>query len=135
MRSCGSSVLCVAAVGALTIALLPNQVVSGHEHPYLSRQTIAPVYEAWDRNKNGSFNLVFGYFNRNRDEIVDVPVGPENNIEPGGPDRGQPTRLYPLRNRYWFKVAVPHDFSQKELVWTLTVHGKTERAYASLRPE
>jgi hypothetical protein len=30
---------------------------------------------------------------------------------------------------------VPSDFGQNELVWTLTAHGKTEKAYATLRPE
>jgi hypothetical protein len=34
-----------------------------------------------------------------------------------------------------FRVRVPKDFGKKELVWTVTAHGKTERAHASLRPE
>jgi len=63
-----------------------------------------------------------------------VPTGPANRFEPGDPDRGQPTHFYPSRNRYWFRVRVPADFGAKELVWTLTAHGKTERAYATLHP-
>lgn len=95
-------------------------------------QNIAPVYEGWEKNPDGSFNLVFGYFNRNLGERIDIPVGPDNTIEPGGPDQGQPTHFYPRRSRFLFKIRVPADFGDKELVWTLTSNGRTEKAYASL---
>jgi hypothetical protein len=98
---------------------------------YSRGQNIAPAYEGWEQNADGSRNILFGYMNRNWDEEIDMPVGPENNIEPGGPDQGQPTHFYPRRNRFIFRIRVPKDF-QKELVWTLAVHGKTERAYATL---
>lgn len=101
---------------------------------YSSGQNVAPVFEGWEKNADGSFNMLFGYFNRNRAEIVNVPIGPDNRFEPGAADRGQPTRFYPSRNRYWFRVRVPADFGTRELVWTLTAHGKTERAYATLNP-
>jgi hypothetical protein len=98
-------------------------------------QNVAVAYEGWEKNPDGSFNLVFGYFNRNWAEQPVVPVGPNNNVEPGGPDQGQPTRFFPRRNRFVFRVRVPSDFGKKEVVWTLTVHGKTERAYATLHPD
>jgi hypothetical protein len=101
---------------------------------YSSGQNVVPVFEGWERNADGSFDMLFGYFNRNRDEVVDIPIGPENRFEPGPPDRGQPTRFYPSRNRYWFRVRVPADFGSRELVWTLTSRGRTERAYATLNP-
>ena len=41
-------------------------------------QNIAPAYEGWEENSDGSFNLVFGYFNRNWDEEIDLPIGPDN---------------------------------------------------------
>src|SRR5688572_16735914 len=100
-----------------------------------SGQNIAPVYEGWEQNPDGSFNLVFGYMNRNWEEEIDVPLGADNTIEPGGPDRGQPTHFLPRRNRFLFRIRVPKDFGQRELVWTLTSHGKTERAYATLKPD
>src|ERR1700730_8301096 len=78
--------------------------------------------------------MIFGYLNRNWEEQPDVPIGPNNNVEPGDPDRGQPTHFYPRRSRHLFRVRVPKDFGDKDIVWTLTVNGKTERAYASLRP-
>lgn len=114
--------------GALT-------VVAGQQMALTSGQTVAPAYEGWEKNPDGTFNLVFGYFNRNLDEHLHVPIGPNNTIEPGGPDRGQPTYFYPRRNRFHFKIRVPADFGKKELVWTLTTQGKTEKAYATLVPE
>ena len=95
-------------------------------------QNIAPAFEGWQENEDGSFNLLFGYFNRNWAEELHVPVGLNNRIEPGGPDYGQPTYFYPRRNRFIFKVRVPADFGEKELVWTVTSNGVTERAYGSL---
>src|SRR3954447_631333 len=100
-----------------------------------SGQDVVPVYEGWEQNADGSFNLVFGYFNRNWDEEIDVPVGPGNIIEPGGQDQGQPTHFLPRRNRFLVRVRVPADFGKKELVWTVTTHGKTSRAYATLKPD
>ncbi len=95
-------------------------------------QNVAPAYEGWRENPDGSFSLLFGYFNRNWDEKVRVPVGADNRIEPGGPDQGQPTYFYPRRNRFTFEVRVPPDFGDQELIWTLTSNGETERAYGSL---
>ena len=98
-------------------------------------QTIAPAYEGWEQNADGSFNLFFGYFNRNWEEQTYVPIGPNNSIEPTGPDRGQPTRFFPRRNKFIFKIRVPQDFGTKELVWMLTTRGSTEHAYATLKPD
>jgi len=98
-------------------------------------ENVAPAYEGWEENPDGSFNLVFGYMNRNWEETIEVPIGPNNNIEPGGPDQGQPTYLLPRRNRFLFKIHVPKDFGNKEIVWTLTTNGRTEKAYATLKPD
>ena len=102
---------------------------------YSSGQTASPAYEGWEKNADGSFNLLFGYMNSNWEEEFDVPVGPQNNLEPGGPDQGQPTHFFPRRNRFVFRVHVPPDFGEKELVWTLTTHGKTLKAYGTLRQD
>jgi hypothetical protein len=121
----------------LAAALLVSAAAGAAAHAqlaYVSGQNVVPVFEGWERNPDGTFNMVFGYFNRNRTEIIDVPLGADNRFESGDADRGQPTHFFPLRNRYWFRVKVPPDFGSKELVWTLTSHGKTERAYATLHP-
>jgi hypothetical protein len=96
---------------------------------------IAPAYEGWEPNADGSFNLIFGYFNRNWEEWIDVPIGAANTMEPGGPDQGQPTHFLPRRNQFVFKVRVPKDFGSREIVWTLTSNGKTEKAYGTLKPD
>jgi hypothetical protein len=96
---------------------------------------IAPVYEGWEENGDGSFNLIFGYFNRNWNEWIDVPVGVANSLDPGGPDQGQPTHFLPRRNQFVFRVRVPKDFGNRELVWTLTSNGKAEKAYGTLKPD
>lgn len=120
------------AVSALFVVLAARALHG--QLAYTAGQNVVPVFEGWERNADGTFNMVFGYFNRNHAEIVDVPVDAGNRFDPGDADRGQPTHFYPLRNRYWFRVKVPADFGAKELVWTLTSHGKTERAYATLKP-
>jgi hypothetical protein len=102
---------------------------------YTKGQSVTPAFEGWWPNEDGSFTLFFGYFNTNWQEEIDVPIGPANAIEPGGPDQGQPTHFYPRRNPFLFTVRVPRDFetTTKELVWTLTTNGKTERTYGSLK--
>src|SRR5438477_5817539 len=50
-------------------------------------QNIAPAYEGWEQNPDGSYNLVFGYFNRNWEEEIDLPIGPDNNLAPGEADQ------------------------------------------------
>ncbi len=98
-------------------------------------QDVVPVYEGWLRNKDGTFTFVFGYFNRNWQEELVIPAGPDNKIEPGPPDRGQPTYFLPRRQPWVFRVTVPKDWGQQELVWTITSHGRTEKAYAQLMLE
>src|SRR4051794_15788522 len=103
---------------------------------YTKGQNIAPAYEGWEQAADGTKYFLFGYMNRNWEEEIDVPVGPENGFSPGAADQGQPTHFLPRRNRFIFRVKVPANFGEKdELVWTLTSHGKTEKAYATLRPD
>lgn len=102
---------------------------------FSSGQDVVPVYEGWLRNPDGTFTFVFGYFNRNWKEELAIPAGPENKLEPGTPDRGQPTYFLPRRQSWVFRVQVPKDWGQQELVWTITAHGRTEKAYAQLLPE
>jgi hypothetical protein len=115
------------------VVCVATTVMSGQSLSYLRGQNISPAFEGWEENPDGSFNMLFGYMNRNWEEEVDVPVGPENNISPGPADQGQPTHFQPRRNRFVFRVRVPKDWGEKELVWTLTTKGKTEHAYATLR--
>jgi hypothetical protein len=101
---------------------------------YNSGQAVVPVFEGWERLADGTFDMVFGYFNRNYVEEVVVPVGPANNIEPQGPDLGQPAYFYPRVHHFVFRVNVPKDWGTKDLVWTISANGKTEKAFGSLAP-
>jgi hypothetical protein len=101
---------------------------------YAAGQNVVPVFEGWERNADGSFNMVFGYMNRNYEEQLDIPVGPDNSIESSGPDQGQPTHFYRRRQQFVFKVKVPKDWGDKDLVWTLTSRGHTEKAFGTLLP-
>jgi hypothetical protein len=122
-------------MAAITALLCHQDVDAQPRYSYSRGQSVSPAYEGWWENDDGSFTMFFGYMNSNWEEEFDVPVGPDNHIDPGGPDQGQPTHFYPRRNMFLFTIRVPKDFGNKELVWTLVTHGKTERAYASLKPD
>src|SRR5215470_13449638 len=64
---------------------------------FASGQDVVPAFEGWERNPDGSFNMVFGYMNRNYEQELDIPVGADNMIEPGLADQGQPTHFYVRR--------------------------------------
>ena len=91
-----------------------------------SGQTITPVYEGWYENPDGTFSLSWGYFNRNSEEIIEIPIGADNRVEPGGPDNGQPTHFDSRRQRGVFTVVVPADFGDNEVNWTLSFRGDTQ---------
>jgi len=121
-------------MAALAVAPLVAQSQSTELHiRFNSGQAVVPIYEGWERVSDGSFNMVFGYLNRNHVEELAVPVGAQNGFEPGPADRGQPTYFYPRENHFLFKVNVPKDWDRKkELVWTVTANGKTEVTRATL---
>ena len=99
-----------------------------------SGQDIQPYFEGWIKNADGSFDMVFGYFNRNWQEELAIPAGPDNLVEPGGPDRGQPTYFLPRRQGWVYRVRVPGNFGKQVVTWTIKANGKTEKAYGELLP-
>ena len=101
---------------------------------YARGQNVVPAYEGWVANPDGTYSLIFGYWNRNWEEDLAIPIGPDNHFEPGPTDRGQPTFFGPRRGKNVFEVVVPKDFGKKEVVWTLTSRGRIEKAYGSLVP-
>ena len=100
-----------------------------------SGQTIQPFFEGWAHNPDGSYEMHFGYLNRNYVEELAVPIGADNRIAPDGPDRGQPTFFYPRVNHRVFSVTVPAEWGDKELVWQVTVRDQTYRAIGWLQAE
>jgi hypothetical protein len=126
----------IAILGLAILAVAVPARARAQSLTYSKGQNIAPAYEGWEVAPDGVRYFVFGYMNRNWEEEIDVPIGPDNGFNPGSADRGQPTHFLPRRNRFVFKVRVPDGFTVKdELVWTLTAHGRTEKAYATLRPD
>jgi len=126
-----------AVLFAAALAVVAFQVpVRSQELTYSSGQPVVPLYLGYMELPDGSFDMHFGYLNKNWQEEVDVPIGPENNVTsaPRSPDGGQPTHFLPRINRWQFTVHVPADFGSKEVVWTLTSHGQTNRAYGILKP-
>ena len=80
-----------------------------------SGSSVTGAFEGWFPNPDGSFSLLVGYYNRNLKEAVDVPIGPDNDIEPGGPDQGQPTHFLPGRAWGMFTIKVPKDFGTNKV--------------------
>lgn len=99
-----------------------------------SGQGISPVYEGYDVNPDGSFNMWFGYMNRNYEEEPDVAVGASNYFSPGEADRGQPTHFLIRRHKDVFSVTVPRNFADKTLTWTVIVHEQKQQVAATLSP-
>jgi hypothetical protein len=127
---------CVPVMGALattiTTAQAPQSQVQSEVEvhiKYNSGQEVVPIYEGWERLPDGSYNMVFGYLNRNHVQEPIIPIGAQNGFEPGPADRGQPTFFYPRENHWMFRVPVPKDWDKKrELVWTVIANGRTEKA-------
>jgi hypothetical protein len=122
---------------AVTLAQQPQGLPAPTYIPqtkFETGQDVVPAYEGWIRNPDGTFDFVFGYFNRNFKEEFAIPAGPDNIVEPGGPDRGQPTYFLPRRHTRIFRVRVPKDWGTKTLTWSITANGRTENVYADLRP-
>jgi hypothetical protein len=97
-------------------------------------QTITGAFEGWFPNPDGTFSLLLGYYNRNQKETIDIPVGANNRIEPGGPDYGQPTHFLPARQWGVFTITVPKNFGEKKFAWTLVTNGKATVIPISLHP-
>jgi hypothetical protein len=119
----------------LAVLLLVHGAAAQTRYAYTRGESVSPAYEGWWPNDDGSFTMFFGYMNTNWEQEFDVPIGPANAIQPGGPDQGQPTHFYPRRNPFLFTIRVPKDFGTKELIWTLSTNGQTLHAYASLKSD
>ena len=139
MRRLPQMVLVVCA-GA-SVAILASSRVSSAQGPSVysnirsaSGQIVAPVYEGWFKAGDEIYAL-YGYFNPNTQEIVDVPVGPNNKVESGALDQGQPTRFYPGRQHGVFAMVVPNAATMTELNWVLTVQNETLSIPSNLGPE
>ena len=128
------------SLGVLAIAVMAPGLAYAQDTradapiPHVSGQSVSASFEGWYPNQDGTRSLVFGYFNRNYEEHLDIPVGPRNAFSPGDPDRGQPTHFLPRRQTGVFAVVVPPDFAG-QLTWTLTANDETIAIPGHVRPE
>ena len=150
----------IAIVSTPLLAQLPENL---RDFPLATRgasgEAVAPMFNGWIKNDDGSIMMIFGFANQNREEAIDVPLGPNNFIEPAQFDGLQPTHFpvysrggfVGIQERGAFAVTVPAEMADTEVVWTLTSGGKTysvpgratsfayemshgERALGSLKP-
>jgi autonomous glycyl radical cofactor GrcA len=135
MRRAATIVLALVVLGGASPVPARGGEAGQTRFTYSAGQPLSPAYEGWMYNADGSVTMYFGYMNTNWLQEFDIPIGPDNGIEPGGPDQGQPTHFYPRRSPFLFTIKVPKDFGTKELIWTLTANGRTEKAYASLKSD
>ncbi|MGH9785062.1 MAG: hypothetical protein ACRD88_12855 [Terriglobia bacterium] len=99
---------------------------------------VAPFFDGWYENPDGTITFSFGYSNLNRDDVLEIPLGPDNFVTPKEHDGRQPTSFPPAvpddtaaqpssrreRERGVFTVTVPPRF-QGDVVWTLRVRGQS----------
>jgi hypothetical protein len=111
--------LITAFASLMSVAQMPLAPHSG------KGQTVTPAFEGWYRNQDGTYSLSFGYYNRNLEEALEIPIGPDNYMEPGPANQGQPSHFQPRRHWGVFAVNVPADFGYERIVWTLKNRGET----------
>jgi hypothetical protein len=117
---CASFILAAGALAGAQQVILPSEPVKGFG------ASITAAYEGWYDNPDGTHVFLIGYYNRNRSQTLDIPIGPNNRIEPGGPDMGQPTHFLPGRQTGVFSITVPKEFALPEkLTWTIVANGQT----------
>jgi hypothetical protein len=101
---------------------------------FASGRSVVPYLEGWIKNPDETFDFVFGYLNRNTEEELTIPPGPNNSVMPDGPDRGQPTYFLARRQQRIFRVRVPKDWGDKTITWSITANGVTEKVASKLLP-
>lgn len=101
---------------------------------------VAPYFDGFYQNEDGTYTLSFGFLNRNDEDLIEIPLGAGNFLEPAEFDGGQPTS-FPVvqysafggpRERGAFGVVVPADF-EGDVWWTVTTDGYTTRVPGRLK--
>jgi hypothetical protein len=124
-------------------ALLAGGVLVSAQQPLLPSVppkqfggSVTPAFEGWYDNADGTHAFLIGYFSRNTDAEIDVPIGPANHFEPGNPDMGQPTHFLTGRRYGMFVFTMPKDVGkQQKMKWVLTVNGVTTTVPFYMSPD
>ena len=123
----GLAMLAAGPIAALQQIPLPPRSTTG--------LTVTPAFEGWYENGDGTYSISFGYYNRNSEEIIEIPLGPDNMLGPAGVPQNQPTRFEEGRNWGTFAVRVPGDFGDQDVTWTLKMKGQTFMVPGHLHPD
>jgi len=136
-RQLVTGALAVALSGLVAAPLYAQLPAHLRDYPLASRKgsgdPVAPMFNGWIANPDGSVRLIFGFANQNRDQVLDIPLGPNNKLEPAQFDGVQPTHFptytrpgfVGVQERGVFAVTVPAEMAGTEVVWTLTSNGQT----------
>jgi len=135
VKHLAAKALVVALLGSITAPLFAQLPAHLRDFPLASRKAkgdiVGPMFNGWIKNPDDSVTMIFGFVNQNREEIVDIPLGANNFLEPAQFDGVQPTHfpIYDrggfigLQERGVFAVTVPAEMAETEVVWTLKYAG------------
>lgn len=132
----------VCAAGAVMVAMTAGGLLLSAQTTQIPEPrrgfgaSITPAFEGWYYNPDGTRSFLVGYYNRNSQQELDIPIGPNNHIEPGGPDMGQPTHFLPGRQWGMFAVPAPKEFKPTDsYVWTIVANGQSISIPFRLTPD
>ena len=116
------SFIIAAACSALTV-VSSGVVAQAADGRFLSLEppeglSVIPVMEGWVANEDGTASFSMGYFNKN-DAGIDIPIGPNNYIEPAKYNGQQPTYFPVGRGVGIFAITVPAEEIDQDIWWYL----------------
>jgi hypothetical protein len=135
MRLPRARALCAGSLGVLVLTASPSSAQSPLGYVTARGSTVTPAYEGWYANGDGTVTLSYGFYNRNSEESLDIPLGSDNFVEPAEFDGWQPTHFTPSRQWGAFGIRIPEGYDGERVSWTLKVRGKTFMIPANLAAE
>jgi hypothetical protein len=128
--------LCVPLTLVASGALVSAQVLLPSVPPKQFGGSVTAAFEGWYDNPDGTHSFLIGYFSRNTESELDIPIGPNNHFEPGSADMGQPTHFLPGRRYGMFTYTVPKEFTKtQKLSWVLVANGVTTSVPFYMSPD
>ena len=128
--------LCVPLTLVASGALVSAQVLLPSVPPKQFGGSVTAAFEGWYDNPDGTHSFLIGYFSRNTEAELDIPIGPNNHFEPGPVDMGQPTHFLPGRRYGMFTYTVPKEFTRtQKLSWVLVANGVTTSVPFYMSPD
>ena len=128
--------LCLPLTLIASGALVSAQVLLPSVPPKQFGGSVTAAFEGWYDNPDGTHSFLIGYFSRNTESELDIPIGSNNHFEPGSADMGQPTHFLPGRRYGMFTYTVPKEFTRtQKLSWVLVANGVTTSVPFYMSPD